>query len=644
MGILAEKAGKEVHLRMGVVSACQRLGTVLVAIPDSATRLFTQKPKVGFYLCFAAIALLDLAVYFPSFSHGPRGDHIGYLAETAGQNDWFTLAIKSYALNRSRTFIAGDEAIFRPVQYFALGTERWLYGYHFYLWQMTGFALHLGIVWCMLRVLLQIRQGIFAPLLAVFFSVLFVGMELVVWHHEHALLLFVLFALGALYNLQLYFAGGRTSRWRLWASVACLSVAAFSCEIGAAFSPLFAAYAWIAARRKAACETSSPQEARVSPYKPALVLMIPLCAYVLASGSDYLSRCKAPILKYPVVREFNLEKTVWSAIYADTWWTYSGLFPSYVPALAGGRITIVPGGLFASSKFMQIRPPEKFFFIGVGISAILAYLVALVNGVSWVRLKAKWPFILFALSMLAAYLLMLAVGRFNTVGVQWSLMINLYYSYIFWVFFVIFVYALVDATHLQGLWRQILKSVSVCLLLTLTVLNGLLTHNMNVRMAEWSKPELALVKDIEALIKEHGAEKDFSFAVPLEHPGNAFFDWLWKSGDPPDKRYSFAEALYVNCYREKNPKYTVGADNQIKVCRPQLYKRDYYKGFDVYLCGYKCYALTPDEGPFDIGKAIRKEYRRLVIGNWLDQMKHLIDQSLKRDMRGGVPGSNGMKK
>jgi hypothetical protein len=604
------------------MSACRRLGTALLGILNF---VFMRDQKPRFSSCFAVIALLSLAVYYPSFSHAPRADQVAYLAETSGQNDWFTLAIKSYALNRTRKFIAGDEILFRPVHFFALGTEKCLYGYHFPLWQITSFVLHLCVVGCLLKVLLLVREGIFAPLLAAFFSVLYVGMEMVIWHHLHAYLIFVIFALAALYNLHLYFSAKPTKTWRLWAAVICLLVASFSFEVGAAYSLVFAAYSWIAAKRSASGEKDSHEGAQPSPYKPALILLIPFLAYVIASGSDYLSRGKAPVLHNPVAHEFRVGKTVGNVVLADIWWSYTGVFPSAVVIKPEGRLRA--SRVFAGSRFLD-PPFSRLCFFVISIYTVLVYLVILKKTMSLRGLKARWPLLVWLMSLLLVYSLMIAVARLNLWAVRGFLGSNLYYAYIFWAFFVIFIYALVDFENPQGPQFRKLKYLSIGLLLMLVAYAGVSIREMNLAVMESSKPELAVVQDVEALIKKHGAEEDFSFSVPVECPGNPVVEWLWKSGDPPEKRYAFAEALYLKYYREKNPRYLVGAENQIKACIPELLKTD-YKGFAVYRCGLKFYALARNEGALDIGKVVRKEYKRVFVGNSKDELKKLIDQSLE---------------
>jgi len=71
------------------------------------------KKKLFFY--FIPIIILNLLVFFPSFFHMPRSDQLIYLANTAQQTDWYSLAIKDYAITRADTvYFMHSELWFRP--------------------------------------------------------------------------------------------------------------------------------------------------------------------------------------------------------------------------------------------------------------------------------------------------------------------------------------------------------------------------------------------------------------------------------------------------------------------------------------------------------------------------------------------------
>ena len=54
-----------------------------------------------------------------------------------------------------------------------------------------------------------------------------------------------------------------------------------------------------------------------------------------------------------------------------------------------------------------------------------------------------------------------------------------------------------------------------------------------------------------------------------------------------------------------------------------------YKGFNIISYGDKYYGLDQNEGPFYISKVEKKEYKRCFIGNSVDEVKQIIDKSLR---------------
>ncbi len=63
---------------------------------------------------------------------------------------------------------------------------------------------------------------------------------------------------------------------------------------------------------------------------------------------------------------------------------------------------------------------------------------------------------------------------------------------------------------------------------------------------------------------------------------------------------------------------------------PPLTVLEDYRGFNVIFYGEKYYGLALDEGPFDIGRIEKKDYRQCFVGNTKSEVKHLIKEYLKR--------------
>ena len=174
---------------------------------------------------FLLVAPLAILSYYPSLFHIARSDHLAYLADMAGVHDWFTLAVKSYAFNRQRLFVPGDEMLFRPLLYFILGTETWLFGHRFICWQAVGILLHLGVLWWLLKLLLHLGLRSTAVLLTCWMACLLPVMELVIWHHLDAYLVFGILTLAALFHVHKHVQEGQSSSSPLLKTV-CLLFAA----------------------------------------------------------------------------------------------------------------------------------------------------------------------------------------------------------------------------------------------------------------------------------------------------------------------------------------------------------------------------------------------------------------------------------
>jgi hypothetical protein len=54
---------------------------------------------------------------------------------------------------------------------------------------------------------------------------------------------------------------------------------------------------------------------------------------------------------------------------------------------------------------------------------------------------------------------------------------------------------------------------------------------------------------MEMLIKDKGQEPGFSFYVAPDYPGNYIYKELHRKDDPPQRQYSFIEALYPRYFK-----------------------------------------------------------------------------------------------
>src|SRR3989338_8283974 len=188
-----------------------------------------MKPRIVIFF-FLCIILVNIAAFFPSLFHLPRSDQKLFYIETMDVSSFPELVSKTYSYNRTRFFAPGDELLFRPLLFVVLSFEKWLWGYHFVYWQITGFILHLLIVWFFLKILLFIHRSFFSLILALFFSVIYISAEMVVWHHLHGYLIAIILILIALYNFAQFIASSQTKKMYFWGMFISLTLAIFLYE------------------------------------------------------------------------------------------------------------------------------------------------------------------------------------------------------------------------------------------------------------------------------------------------------------------------------------------------------------------------------------------------------------------------------
>ena len=148
------------------------------------------------------LAVLIAAVYWPSLYHVARGDQINYLAELSSRHGFVQTVLGTLDINRTRVFGAGDEIAFRPVLFFILGLQKYLFGYAFMGWQAVALMAHLFVCGALYALLCRIRGGLFALLATGMFALAPVNIEAVTWHHITPYLLFAGCVLMALRGLH----------------------------------------------------------------------------------------------------------------------------------------------------------------------------------------------------------------------------------------------------------------------------------------------------------------------------------------------------------------------------------------------------------------------------------------------------------
>jgi len=490
-------------------------------------------------ILFGIIAAVNLFVYFPSFKHIPRADHIFYLADMAYKHDWYSLAIRSFDWSRSRTFAVGDSLIFRPVAYFLMGTEKYLFGYNFIWWQVTGLVLHLLVVWALLKLLLNIHRGFFAFLLAAYFSLLFMNMETVIWHAVNSILVAVLMILISLNQIYEYACKGQTQMRRLILATFCMTVASFTYEISAILSGLFFIFLFI-----------TVPYGRTGRWRSFLLLLPPVLFSAVSIFHYFASGIKAANFVQSIPN-LHIVQAIKHAFLTMAWWSYSSLF--------SGQYQVVHKlGRAILSRPAEIFPPVNIFdpqFL-LGFFFVLCWGLIVVKTAGKEFLRRRWKFLALLLSMVFCWAMLISAGRVQERGIASALGGTLMYHYIFLSFVIVLFYAVINFENIRkDRFAAILRNIFLGLLLAQTVFNGVLIYEMNCRIAKWYEPNRKLIRSVESLIKQQGKNPEFSFYIDPKFPGNFLYPYSLREEHLYTKRYSFAELIYLNHFDLKNPKY-----------------------------------------------------------------------------------------
>ncbi|MBP0021232.1 MAG: hypothetical protein J7647_27220 [Cyanobacteria bacterium SBLK] len=211
--------------------------------------------NIDFYL-FLGIILIVFWVYSPSLYHAPRADQIMYLHDVNDIDGLKSLTLDKYALDRDR---GADALLFRPMLFFLLGLEKWMFGYQFEYWQLMGIILHLMVLFVFFNLLKfqaqplnQAKNNVWISLWAFGITLLFgiqsISMEMVVWHHINAYILFAFFTLTGILCVQHFIS----SQNYIFLSISFIVIllSAFTYELGSIVSLLLAIYLFNFSRRK----------------------------------------------------------------------------------------------------------------------------------------------------------------------------------------------------------------------------------------------------------------------------------------------------------------------------------------------------------------------------------------------------------
>ncbi len=478
------------------------------------------------WISFAVIASLVWLVYAPSLMHVARADQIMYLAEVGHKHSLWDLTIGSMDLNRHRLFGPGDEILFRPVVYVLLGLEKYFFGNQFMLWQTVGIALHLTVLWQLLRLLLLVYTGLPAIMFVSLFALMFVNLEMVTWQHINGYMIFAAVSLMALRKVWEVLNGKEPTSRDSLVIFLLLLLAGLTHEMGNVVALVLGTAVFF--------------------YKPQhrlfyrSLLLVP-AVYLLAS---LLNAWSHPFTT-TMYHQHQIAQILSNGVYALGAWTYVGLFPFDFQWLFAARNMIAPEEIHLI-KWPHVQDPAALL-------AIAAVVLLVVFSCRRRSPGGHQPMIITAICFVLSviFALIIAVGR----GSQWHIWevirINTYYMYIFWLFICVGVFTLVPWNNIG----RLAKIVFCTVLAGLILLNAQRLYAVNDKQVRDNNDIIVLVNTLEMFTDKHKGQPGFSFYVDPKYPGNYVYSELRRFDDPKTRQYNLIEVLYPEHYTDKDPQY-----------------------------------------------------------------------------------------
>lgn len=499
-------------------------------------------------LAFAVVLAIVFSVYYDALFQGPRADQLIYLYQVADHPSLYKLTIGSMLHNRSVAI--GDATLFRPLLYIFLGLQKYLFEYNFMLWQATGLSLHAATVFMLFRHALLIgHPRVLAWSIALWFGFVYGATEQVVWHHLNAYVLFCLLIMIAWSYLWRFLMRSRRGRDMLIAALA-LSTSAFLYELGAlvlAGTGVATAAAGIFGRRWLARHGWQPDALNVLAFGGVLMLGA-TALYVTWNLVDLFARYGRLTGGGGVA---PLSDIVYAITVVMSYFAAALALPLSLELRIGGRIE--SAGFGFDQQHAAIIVAQCVF---VAVFLVSMFLLAY-------RGYRRSGFMVHALTAVVfvglyfVFCSIIGVGRGVQRGAVQVVSNNSYYLYMPALFIVLAVAHLTAPGAASLVKRPVARRLpaqvfGMCLLIYAGISIWRII-DLQREMRLYSAPRLELIVRAEQLVKKHGSEPGFSFAVSESCPGNDLLDWFAAHGQGRFRSYSSINVLFPAHYREEQP-------------------------------------------------------------------------------------------
>jgi len=597
------------------------------------------------YFAVSILIVSIVAAYWPSLFHIPRGDHWAYLIDVMDSNGFFDLLSKSYSYNRTRLIAPGDTDLFRPVLFFLLASERFVFGNTLFLYQLVGIALHIGVTLLTFILFFQVFRianpnkeidplhKLLGFIVVAFFGLNIANIEMVVWGHLHGYLLFHIFVLSAV-SLSLYLHQedivSKVKRTTLVFLVWFLALlSAFTYELGQGFVILLGIF-WAIP-----CLKQRRNWKAISLFMSFFLIVI---IYQVSNALDWHHHngsiaTTGHTIKYVLNKSLHYD-TIRNSVRFLGYGTLHPIFPSLARIAVAARITVgeLRGALF------DIWAVVSGFVV---LCWVLLSLVGVKRLIKSSNLVLKSIVILLA-GLFAGYLAFNVLGRLNLVGKSHMITSNSYYAYFpFSYFLLISIILWGFTTHTSKLWLSKLKIGLIVALTTLAIVSGVRVFSLNSIIRHRQNDVREVLVQVNKFIKNRtdGEFLRISFDQEKSDPipsyfGIPFTTILFRDHEDHLSPTHIGVIKYPNVKFYSASDYNLSFNTDKKQLHPQLV--EFNSMYNVNLFEGTYYGTLNWDSLFDPN---RSDYYYSIESNTLDGARAAIPQMVRKrqeDLKKGI--------
>lgn len=497
-----------------------------------------DKLNTSYWLSLGIVLAGTLVTYWYSVFHMLRSEILVYFLH-AGSNNSVASLISN---NLNSTMAASDTWLFRPLGSAILAVNKVYLGFNPLAWHILSLVLFMVVVWCLFRLLWEIRPGILAMLMALFFATMYASVNAVLYSQLMSYLVFIALVLSGLFYL---YRGVEESRKRdITIALAFMFVSCFLYEMGIVLIVLSGLYIWLRRRQLGFNLQYS-----------AVVVGSVFLVFLLVYGSFKLF----PPTTYQIAElgrtldTSSLVKATSYILFLPMYWVPMIVLPSAFQIFPVASLETQSAGIGTIS-------PLPLLWIGLNVIAIAAigYFAFPRKADDGWKFNNAFPLILGMAVFIYVCLVALYRGTDIHTGILYVLGTNITMNmFLAWTIPLGFCFVRPKAKHV--------KYVALALLF-LVCISASKTFTLNYNVWEMEQPYREYVAQVDNFVQEHKDEQGFSFLSTADDAieENFCFNWpvVHPSGEVTLVRSTFLQVKYYQYWNVDDPQWVLTYDSQ----------------------------------------------------------------------------------